>query len=54
MPLDNFYREKKMPSPIKVIWRFFFFRYAGNDGILWGTYSGCPKSVWLVSGTLSA
>lgn len=23
MPLDNFYREKKMPSPIKVIWRFF-------------------------------
>ncbi|KMW74420.1 peptide ABC transporter permease [Photorhabdus luminescens subsp. luminescens] len=24
MPLDNFYREKKMPSPIKVIWRFFY------------------------------
>ncbi|NHB95532.1 putrescine export ABC transporter permease SapC [Photorhabdus stackebrandtii] len=23
MPLDNFYREKKMPSPIKVIWHFF-------------------------------
>ncbi|MDR0219286.1 MAG: peptide ABC transporter permease SapC [Enterobacteriaceae bacterium] len=23
MPLDNFYREKKMPSPLKVIWRFF-------------------------------
>ncbi|WP_338882464.1 putrescine export ABC transporter permease SapC [Xenorhabdus sp. TH1] len=24
MPLDNFYREKKMPSPLKVIWRFFY------------------------------
>ncbi|SFN92982.1 putrescine export ABC transporter permease SapC [Xenorhabdus japonica] len=24
MPLDNFYQEKKMPSPLKVIWRFFY------------------------------
>ncbi|MEQ1975518.1 putrescine export ABC transporter permease SapC [Xenorhabdus sp. SGI240] len=24
MPLDNFYREKKMPSPLRVIWRFFY------------------------------
>ncbi|WP_047682462.1 MULTISPECIES: putrescine export ABC transporter permease SapC [Xenorhabdus] len=24
MPLDNFYREKKTPSPLKVIWRFFY------------------------------
>ncbi|OTA15866.1 oligopeptide transporter permease [Xenorhabdus vietnamensis] len=24
MPLDNFYREKQMPSPLKVIWRFFY------------------------------
>ncbi|MEQ2024643.1 putrescine export ABC transporter permease SapC [Xenorhabdus szentirmaii] len=24
MPLDNIYREKKMPSPLKVIWRFFY------------------------------
>ncbi|SFU58655.1 putrescine export ABC transporter permease SapC [Xenorhabdus koppenhoeferi] len=24
MPLDNVYREKKMPSPLKVIWRFFY------------------------------
>ncbi|PHM38117.1 putrescine export ABC transporter permease SapC [Xenorhabdus innexi] len=24
MPLDNFYREKKTPSPLRVIWRFFY------------------------------
>ncbi|CAM3892901.1 putrescine export ABC transporter permease SapC [Xenorhabdus thuongxuanensis] len=37
MPLDNFYREKKMPSPLRVIWRFFYadiLAMAGFYGVL--------------------
>ncbi|AOM40284.1 putrescine export ABC transporter permease SapC [Xenorhabdus hominickii] len=33
MPLDNFYREKKMPSPLKVIWRLFYSDILAMTGL---------------------